>query len=155
MTAPDASAPDVAAIAARAAERARRRRYTIVSSCHGLSVSPDGTVALVESDRTATEHAGETPEADADVLALLAHIAALRAQHAAEVEVAVAAAVRATRDACAAQLRARAECLRRYAYEAIAKADASEYAHDAREVDACAAIVASVALTAPATTGGG
>ena len=75
-------------------------------------------------------------------------VVALAAQHAAD----VAAASRSTREACAAQLRARAECLRRYAYEATAKADATEYTHDASEVDACAAIVASVALAAP--TGG-
>ena len=71
------------------------------------------------------------------------------AQHAAD----VAAASRSTRESCAATLRARAECLRRYAYEATAKADATEYTHDASEVDACAAIVASVAIAAP--TGGG
>ena len=89
----------------------------------------------------------------ASVPTLLAALRALAAQHAADVAAAVDAAARSTRESCAATLRARAECLRRYAYEATAKADAAEYAHDAREVDACAAIVASVALAAP--TGGG
>lgn len=60
--------------------------------------------------------------------------------------------------ACAAQLRARAECLRRYAADASERGndhDASAHALDASEADACAAIVASVTLTAPAATTGG
>lgn len=70
----------------------------------------------------------------------------LAAQHAADVAAAVDAASRSMRDACAAQLRARAACLRRYAAAAVREADATEYTHDASEVDACAAIVASVAI---------
>ena len=96
---------------------------------------------------------GPTREGNAAALAsvkrALDAVVALAAQHAAD----VAAASRSTREACAAQLRARAECLRRYAADAVRVVDAAEYAHDAREVDACAAIVASVALAAP--TGGG
>ncbi len=78
--------------------------------------------------------------------ALLAALRTLAAQHAADVAAAVDAASRSMRDACAAQLRARAACLRRYAAAAVREADATEYTHDASEVDACAAIVASVAI---------
>ena len=106
--------------------------------------------AALRTERAAREaaHAHHAAIAGA-VRAEREAVVALAAQHAAD----VAAASRSTREACAAQLRARAECLRRYAYEATVTADAAEYAHDAREVDACAAIVASVALAAP--TGGG
>ena len=102
---------------------------------HDLARQVLSLAAALRTERAAREAA----EAEAESLA-------------ADVAAAVDAAARSTREACAAQLRARAECLRRYAYEATAKADAAEYAHDAREVDACAAIVASVAIAAP--TGG-
>jgi hypothetical protein len=141
---PPAALLDVAAIEARAAAATCPR-------CHGRGTVYDSTPAgyLVERQCVACLGAGRP---SSDVLALLAALRTLAAQHAADVAAAVDAAARSTREACAAQLRARAECLRRYAYEATAKADAAEYAHDAREVDACAAIVASVALAAP--TGG-
>jgi hypothetical protein len=141
---PPAALLDVAAIEARAAAATCPR-------CHGRGTVYDSTPAgyLVEHQCVACLGAGRP---SSDVLALLAALRTLAAQHAADVAAAVDAAARSTREACAAQLRARAECLRRYAYEATAKADAAEYAHDAREVDACAAIVASVALAAP--TGG-
>ena len=137
--------PDLAAIEARAAQVA-----------HALETAQE-TRVLVARKECAPQWAKihddawreAARESAADVPALLAHITTLRAQHAAD----VAAASRSTRESCAATLRARAECLRRYAYEATAKADATEYTHDASEVDACAAIVASVALAAP--TGGG
>ena len=103
-------------------------------------------LALLDGHSLARDAA---PDLARDVLALAAALRTLAAQHAAD----VAAASRSTRESCAATLRARAECLRRYAYEATAKADATEYTHDASEVDACAAIVASVAIAAP--TGGG
>ena len=105
--------------------------------------------AALRTERAAREaaHAHHAAIAGA-VRAEREAVVALAAQHAAD----VAAASRSTREACAAQLRARAECLRRYAYEATVTADAEEYAHDAREADTCAAIVASVALAAP--TGG-
>jgi hypothetical protein len=137
---PPAALLDVAAIEARAAAATCPR-------CHGRGTVYDSTPAgyLVERQCVACLGAGRP---SSDVLALLAALRTLAAQHAADVAAAVDAAARSTREACAAQLRARAECLRRYAYEATAKADAAEYAHDAREVDACAAIVASVALAA-------
>lgn len=130
--------PDLAAIEARAAQVA-----------HALETAQE-TRVLVARKECAPQWAKihddawreAARESAADVPALLAHITTLRAQHAAD----VAAASRSTRESCAATLRARAECLRRYAYEATAKADATEYTHDASEVDACAAIVASVAL---------
>ena len=137
---PPAALLDVAAIEARAAAATCPR-------CHGRGTVYDSTPAgyLVERQCVACLGAGRP---SSDVLALLAALRTLDAQRAGEAA-AVDAAARSTREACAAQLRARAECLRRYAYEATAKADAAEYAHDAREVDACAAIVASVALAAP------
>lgn len=139
---PPAALLDVAAIEARAAAATCPR-------CGGRGTVYDSTPAgyIIERQCVACLGAGRP---SSDVLALLAALRTLDAQRAGEAA-AVDAAARSTREACAAQLRARAECLRRYAYEATAKADAAEYAHDAREVDACAAIVASVALAA---TGG-
>ena len=167
---PPAALLDVAAIEARAAAIADDSRYiTLTPWVLEDDGEGDYIIAAPESaiDAVARIPRVEGSSIDAafivravneaaglasDVLALIVEnerLRALAAQHAAD----VAAASRSTRESCAATLRARAECLRRYAYEATAKADATEYTHDASEVDACAAIVASVALAAP--TGGG
>ena len=132
-------APDLAAIEARAAAAVD----AIIADLNDRSgCGIDGLDDDIRAEIVATWRAAVARE-------ITAALRTLAAQHAAD----VAAASRSTRESCAATLRARAECLRRYAYEATAKADATEYTHDASEVDACAAIVASVAIAAP--TGGG
>jgi len=135
---PPAALLDVAAIEARGVQ------------------SPDDALAMADAI-IADEDCDRLVEYGCDTLLVLTReVRSLRAHVASEPErtaAAVDAAARSTRGACAAQLRARAECLRRYAADAVRVVDAAEYAHDAREVDACAAIVASVALAAP--TGGG
>ena len=122
---------------------------------HGVQ-SADDALAMADAI-LADEDCDRLVEYGCDTLLVLTReVRSLRAHVASEPErtaAAVDAAARSTREACAAQLRARAECLRRYAYEATVTADAEEYAHDAREADTCAAIVASVAIAAP--TGGG